>query len=355
MKITIAGAGNAGSTIAADLSLKGHEVTILKTSKKLHNEHYEAMVENGYKIEFIRKGKSKEAKISLITTDYDSALKNSQLIILYVQTNYQEDVIKKMAPYLDNQVILIEPGYLATMYFLKHCKNKNLTIVEAESSPMDCRITKAGQVTVLFENVRNPIGIYPESKAHETFEMLKALEYNFVKSKSVIEAALNNPNLIVHTIGAFMSIPRIEYANGEYWMYKEVFTKSVWNIVCALDREKIQILNKLKCKGNTYVEECKFRNSLDTSLDATEVFFDYANNHSCKGPFVSNSRYITEDVPEGLVLMESIGKYLEILTPICSSLINMSSAALNRDFRKEGRTLEKLGLENFKSLIENIL
>ena len=30
MKITIVGAGNGGSAIAADLTLKGHEVTLLK-------------------------------------------------------------------------------------------------------------------------------------------------------------------------------------------------------------------------------------------------------------------------------------------------------------------------------------
>ena len=41
MRITIAGIGNAGSTVGADLSNKGHQVTLLKTSNKLHNEHYE--------------------------------------------------------------------------------------------------------------------------------------------------------------------------------------------------------------------------------------------------------------------------------------------------------------------------
>ena len=37
MNITILGAGNAGCTIAADLSLKGHMVTLCKTSNMLHN------------------------------------------------------------------------------------------------------------------------------------------------------------------------------------------------------------------------------------------------------------------------------------------------------------------------------
>ncbi|WP_415295343.1 NAD/NADP octopine/nopaline dehydrogenase family protein [Clostridium perfringens] len=352
MKITVVGAGNAGTTVAADLSLKGHEVTILKTSKSLHNDNFNYILNNGYKIRLIKNNEVREAKLHLATTDYKVALENSELIILYVQTNYQEDVIKKMSPYLKNQMILIEPGYLATLFFLKYCNDKDLIYIEAESSPIDCRITKPGEVTVLFENVRNPIGIYPENKADYVIKKLRSLEYNFVKTNNIVEAALHNPNLIVHTIGAFMSIPRIEYTNGEdYWMYKEVFTSSVWNIVNGLDREKMNIMNKLGCKRISYVESCKFRNSLDDEADAEEVFFDYAKNHSPSGPNISNSRYITEDVPQGLVLMESLGKILEISTPICTALIDLSSCALNRNFRNEGRTIERIGLENFKRIL----
>ena len=45
MNITIAGIGNAGTTVGADLSRKGHKVTLLKTSKIMHNEHYEYYIQ----------------------------------------------------------------------------------------------------------------------------------------------------------------------------------------------------------------------------------------------------------------------------------------------------------------------
>ena len=354
MKITVVGAGNAGATVAADLSLKGHRVTLLKTSKSLHNENFNEILNNGFKINISRNNEKRQVKLHLATMDYKEALEDSELVILYVQTNYQEAVIKKMAPYLNNQMILIEPGYLGTLYFMKHCNNKSLICIEAESSPIDCRIVGPSEVSILFENVRNPIGVYPKIKTNYVLEKLEDLGYNFVATKNIIEAALHNPNLIVHTIGAFMSIPRIEYTNGkDYWMYKEVFTKSVWNIVNGLDNEKMNIMEKLGCKRIPYVEACKYRNSFDDNMNAEEVFFDYARNHSPSGPTVSNSRYITEDVPEGLVLMESLGKVLGVPTPVCTSLIELSSCSLAQDFRKKGRTVDHIGIDNFKKILED--
>ena len=46
MKITMLGAGNAGSAVAADLSMKGHEVTLIKTSHSMHDDNYNYLVEN---------------------------------------------------------------------------------------------------------------------------------------------------------------------------------------------------------------------------------------------------------------------------------------------------------------------
>ena len=149
-----------------------------------------------------------------------------------------------------------------------------------------------------------------------------------------------------------MSIPRIEKTNGEYCMYHEVFTPSVWKILEKLDSEKMDVLEKLGFERLPYVEACKFRNSLDDERDAKEVFFWYAAMPTrAKGPVVVDSRYISEDVPQGLVMLEALGKHLNVATPITTSLIELATAALGRDMRAEGRSPEKLGDENIAKIL----
>lgn len=350
MKITIAGIGNAGTTVGADLAKKGHQVTLLKTSRGLHNDNYECLAKN-HEIYVKDLDCSYKVKVENVTDNMKEAIAGAELIIIYVQTNYHFDLIKRMKPYFeDGQVVLIEPGYLSTCYFMQYVK-KDLTIIEAESSPIDCRITEPGHVQILFKNVLNPYGVYPKKNQEKAEAILKELGYPFMMTKNVAEAALHNPNLIVHTIGAIFSIPRIEYTGGDYWMYKEVFTPHVWNVVEALDNEKMNILEKLGCERLPYVEACKLRNSLNKNENALDVFRNYANNGSPYGPNVPDSRYITEDVPEGLVMLESLGKVLDIETPTTTGLINCASAALKINFREIGRTTEKLGIENIKLVL----
>ncbi len=356
MKIAVLGAGNAGCATAADLSYKGHEVTLIKTSHAMHDENFDWLVEHDGEMTIDEFGEQKTAHIHEVTRDLNK-ISDAEVVIMYIQTKYHEDLIKKISPYLvDDQILLINPGYLSTAYVLKHCK-KNIIVAEAESSFIDGRISEPGKFRAGFRNVRNPIGIYPASRREEAIQKLDQLDERFVYLNSVVEAALHNPNLIVHTVGSVMSIPRIEKTHGDFCVYHEAYTRdnpATWAVLETMDAEKMNVLEKLGFDRMPYVEACKYRNSLDDSIDAKKVFLDYAEMDTrSKGPTAVDSRYISEDVPQGLVMLESLGAELGILTPIATSLINIASAALGRDLREEGRTPKKLGRENIQKILND--
>lgn len=353
MKVAVLGAGNGGCAVACDMSLRGHEVTLIKTSTStIHSDQFQYLLDNAGESTLDEFGEMKSAKIAKVTTDL-SCLSECEIVIIYIQTKYHEPLIERMIPHLQkDQIVLINPGYLSTAYLLKHGVRDDVIIAEAESSFIDCRIKEPGLIKVGFRNVRNPIGIFPSSRKAEAIERLDQLGFPFTYLNSVVEAALHNPNLIVHTVGAIMSIPRIEKTNGEYCMYHEVFTPSVWRILEKLDGEKMDVLEKLGFERLPYVEACKFRNSLNEERDGKEVFFWYAAMPTrAKGPVVVDSRYISEDVPQGLVMLEALGSHLGVSTPITTSLIELATAALGRDMRAEGRSPERLGTDNLSRIL----
>lgn len=357
MKIAILGAGNAGCAVSADLTMHGHDVTLIKTSNAMHNENFNFLVENNGQMTLDEFGEIKSVNIHKLSRDV-ADIHGADIVIIYIQTNFHENLIKRIAPYLqDGQILLINPGYLSTAYVLKHCAGKDIVVAEAQSSFIDGRIMKPGYFRVGFRNVRNPIGIYPSSKKKATIEKLDQLGERFVYLDSVVEAALHNPNLIVHTVGSIMSIPRIEKSKGDFCMYHEAYTRAnpaTWRVLEALDAEKMDVLEKLGFPRLSYVEACKYRNSLDDAMDAKEVFLNYAEMDTrAKGPTAVDSRYISEDVPQGLVMLEALGGALNVETPIATGLISLASAALGRDLRTEGRTPERLGIDNIQTILND--
>ena len=62
------------------------------------------------------------------------------------------------------------------------------------------------------------------------------------------------------------------------------------------------------------------------------------------GPKDIRTRYITEDVPTGLVPMEAFAQLYRISTPTISALISLANTLIGEDYRASGRNLECLGL-----------
>lgn len=342
--ITIVGTGNAGCAHAAMFALGGHRVTLFKSS----------LFGNSMNFELIRKSKvikvttldqgDKVVPLYNVTTDPVEAFAVCDICFVMVQTLYHKQVAKLIAPHVHGlKLLFVVPGYMGSAYFQKELGDKVMNVAEGESTAYDARIVADGHVQILFKNVRNAVGVLkgdPQSVLNILGDLVETYQY---LRKNVVESALHNPNLIVHTIGTILSASRIEYSNGNFWMYKEAFTPSIWNVIKRLDSEKMDILERLGSDRIPYLEACKFRNCEDLTVDAYEVFKNYAETGSPKGPTVVKMRYITEDVPMGLCLMKSIGASLGIKTPICDALISLGETMTGLDFVKIGRNVSEFG------------
>lgn len=350
MKIAIIGAGNAGCAHAFKFAEAGHVVNLIKTSHAMHDENFNQMVFQGglWAVDHTNNDLKSFQSLNLITRDITSGLQGCEAILIMTQSLQHTEISKRISGYVSDSVklVLVLPGNLGSVYFRNLIKNENIIIGEGESTPFDARIIEPGVVNILFRNVRNKLAFYPSSDSEAGMALAKQIHVDYDTFRlNVIESALHNPNLVVHTIGVIMSAARIEYTNGEFWMYREGFTPAIWNLVDALDAEKNAVITAFGGIPSRYIDECKYRNERDLSRDSLEVFNSYGNDGGPKGPKTIHSRYLYEDVPKGLCLLKDLGLKAGVPTPVCYSLINIASCLVNRDFLNSDKTIVEIGWE----------
>ena len=344
MKVTIVGCGNAGLIHAAKIFEKGNnEICLLKTSQT-NSAYYDKIVKDGgYRVhDLTNRGKDFFVKPALITRDAEKAMEFAEIVLVMTTTLQHEDVAKLIGPYAhDGQIIAMCPGYMGSFIFKKYVK-ADVIYSEWETTAYNGRIADNEYVKITFYNPRNAISVLPVAKAQMVLDKFSQLFDNtHYLRKNILESAIHNPNMIVHTIGMTFSAARIEYSKGEYWMYREGFTDSIVNVINAFDKQKNEVLKAYGCEPLDYFEAAKWRNEEDLSVDAMTSFRSFADS-SNKGPMFLRHRYLLEDVPMGLGLYVSLGRVAGVDTSIAQSVIIMASALLGEDFGAQARTVEKL-------------
>ncbi len=350
MNIVVLGAGNVGSAYAAELALNGNTVALLKTTER-PSAHFDAL-EREARIE-LREGTERRFAQLVATRDAARALdRELDVVVVATRTTGHERAEELLSRYLRHaRLVLVTPGYLGSAYLAKSLGAKADIYAEGESPAFDSRIEEPGRVRIYFRNVRNALAFLPKRREEEGLRIARELvpTYGYLRANAV-ESALLNPNLVLHTAGCVTSAARIETARDEFRLYREGFTPSVWRLVERLDAEKDRVLEAFGVSPTAYLDACLFRNERDMTQDAREVFERYGREGGPKGPNSLESRYLTEDVPNGLGLLADLGEAVGVETPVARALIAIAGALLGRDLAAESRTLKKLGFESANEL-----
>jgi opine dehydrogenase len=118
---------------------------------------------------------------------------------------------------------------------------------------------------------------------------------------------------------------------------------SVARAMDAADRDRLALVEAL---GLPLVPATEWDRRLYGLTGATtyELNRDSWVHRDIRAPKELRSRYLTEDVPFGLVPMASIARELGIPTPAIDLLIDLACLLLGEDLRAAGRTAASLGL-----------
>jgi len=374
-KIAVLGAGNGGYVMAADLSMVGHEVNLYELPEYAENNLGPVIERGGIEVisqdtsgvEIILSagGKSGFTKISgKVSSDIKEAISGVDIIMLVVPGFVREKFIRTFAPYLeDGQIIAIWPGYFGALQCAKLLKDlgveKDIAIAETESLIYNC--TKLGNAKVRNKGQKEKmlVSVFPAKKKEAVFNELQKIYPQFLPSNNVLETTLVNVNPPLHPQSVLLNLYRVE---RKFYPFDEKLNKPIEKaydvtpgmarVMEQIDMERLKIGEKLGLKLNSLQKTLGiFYGAKGKDLYET-ISTCYA--YQVQGaPISLEDRYVTEDVPYGLVPYTLLGEQLGIQVNTIRAMATIGCSVTGRNFWEEGLTMQKVGLDG-KSALEII-
>ncbi|NVM54369.1 MAG: NAD/NADP octopine/nopaline dehydrogenase family protein [Candidatus Helarchaeota archaeon] len=358
LKVTVLGAGHGGLTFTGDLILRGYDVTLYELPRFIANIK-PILDRGGFEIhghDGLGKPLPKTgfAKISKVTTNIKEAVEGVNVILVNVPAFAHKEFAEKLSPELEKgQIVTLNPGsQFGAIEFGNVLKKKGVDIINEvilcetmsnlyATRKFLFRNENLYRVWVMATKAMLPIAAFPSINTEKAMKVLQGLYHNrLILASNVLETSIYSMNAYGHPL--FMILGAIDMEAGEEpeWSTfdeRKKGSQALNNVRTAVRKERDALLNAM----NLEVKE--FR------LYPKGWWDPPYKNEFLPPPYEIGGnklkmRYLTEDVPYGLVPVASISRMLKVPTPTIDTIIQLASIINQTDYWKEGRTVEKLGI-----------
>lgn len=344
-RFAVLGAGNGGLAMAAHLVLKGYETTLYNRSQPRLNP---IIARGGIEVTGQVQG---FAPISIATTNPQEAIEGVDVLMVVVPANGHAFIAQKVAPYLkDGQIILLNPGRTCgAMEFRNILKEEgckaDVIVAEAQTFIYASRAQNPAQVHIYRIKNSIPVAALPNTDTAPALQVIRQVFPEFVKGENVLKTSLDNIGSVFHPTLTILNAARIENEKGEFQYYIEGNSPTASRILEAVDRERVAVARAMKVEAISAVEW------LEVAYDASgnNLYEAMQNNpgyYGINAPPTLQTRYLSEDVPMSLVPIASLGEKFGVEVPTIRALIHLASVLHQTDYWAQGRTVEKLGIQD---------
>jgi opine dehydrogenase len=337
----IIGAGNGGLTMAGDLVLHGFEVS------GLHDRLPEAIapIQKRGGIELVGEVLSGFAPITNATTDIARAVRGADVIAVVVPAFAHESVAAAVAPHLEaGQIILLTPGYPGgTLLFRRTLEAHGLraTVDLAETNLILYATRMVGPAQVGVQRIKKTfwISALPATRTGHVLDVLKPAIPQLQPLANILEVGFNCTNPLAHVPTVLLNLGTVERIDAnQHFDPHDWITPGILRVKDALDDERGAVVRAMGLRYMSHAEV------LDRMYGDTPVKIVPMQGPVLEGSRSVPPRYLSEDVPMGLVPWASMGRKLGVATPTVEMMIHLAGLVSGADFWKEGRTMERLGL-----------
>lgn len=333
--IFVCGAGHQGLSMAAYLAMNGNKVSLWNRTA----DNIEKIVQdNTIFCDGIIKG---TAKIQKASSNIEDVVKD--IVMVTVPSNAHRDVARCLAPYVHkDMIILLNPGRtFGAAEFYYTLKNFGVSdmphIAETQTIVYTCRKRDLNHVSIFA--LKNNVGISSLYKKDEEFVMSsipECIKDRFVFKDSIAYTSFSNVGMILHCAPVLMNIGWIETEKTQFKYYYDGISKTVSGFLEKMDKERVEVARKMGYIVDSVSDWMK----KSYNIEGDSLYEVIQNNDSYRlidAPPTLDSRYLFEDIPNGLVPIEFLGKEIGVNTDNISLIIDLASSVLNVDFRKIGR------------------
>jgi opine dehydrogenase len=347
VRVSVLGAGNGGCATVAHLGLRGIRATLFDLPA------YASVltpIEQAGALRLTGVLGDTTVPAPGLTTDAATAVRGADVVVVAVPAFAQEPFAREVAPFVaPGQVIALTPGAtggaLAFSAALRAAGAADgVVVAETLSLPYACRKAAPDHVHIAGVKRNLPVAAFP---ARETARAMAALEAVFPEmltpAAHVLETSLNNPNAMAHPVPVLLNAGWVETTHGDFRFYADGISPSVARAIEALDADRLAVVNAL---GLPAVEAIEWDRRLYGLTGATVYELNQLSwvHRDIRAPDALRTRYLTEDVPFGLVPIASIGRELGVPTPVIDLFIDLACMLLGEDLRAGARTANTLGL-----------
>jgi len=360
--IAVLGGGNGAHAAAADLTLKGFAVKMFSLSPQ---ELSPIRQQGGIVLE----DHAGERLVAIYRTcdTLAEAIAGVETILVVVPALAHAGYATACAPHLQSgQTVILNPGSTGgALAFRKSLKDKGIRvgipICETNTLTYICRLIGPAKVKIT-ARTRTQFACFP---GKETRTHVKGFEEMFpgtTERANVLQTSLTNFNAVMHAPGMILNAGWIEFSKGNFSYYCEGTTPAVAKVMEEVDKERMAVCHKVNYPTERFLEffykagstsERAFQSgSLYMALQESEP------NRFIRAPANLSYRYLTEDVPFGIVPMAYLGRLLGVATPTMNALIDLASLINGTNYWETGWTPERLGiqgmsLEKLQDYVEN--
>ena len=343
MKVAILGAGGVGLGMAAVVASKDMEVSVWGPTAN----GIEPLLEGN---PIVSKGVIEGEFRGLASLDMATVVKDAGVVIVAVPGNGHRAVMDLLAPHVrENQVIAISSHMsLSALYLSRRLSERGLACPISAWATTATTSKRIGSGKVHLTTVRQHIvasTVRRDDWAYATDRLTAIFGDVFVHAPDLMAVTLTNVNPEVHLAVALCNLTRMEY--GEKWGTYRGISGAVGRLIEALDRERLSLAARFGLDVHTVQEHLHESFGLPVGSVAEMAAEQHVRRKGASpGPATLEHRYVTEDVPFGIVPIVKFGRLAGVDMSLHEAGLGLIDALYGRSFIAENDILPRLDIDS---------